>query len=215
MYERRRAREPASLHLVVGDRSSINYTLPMVVGPDGYNPLLEVHLDTVEISSSLNDIRLVTAESCRIHGEMPAPLKWDSERKWSFGVTLRQSVLYLLRDHINMITDLVRDWTSGPPHDYHRFVPMIYQLKFELHHFALNMYANDHNIIDKPLIRDENGMSPVVLFVLWIVTYKLCLCSPPYAQRHPLEHRGDSAFEQVQARYYLHSHYIRSTECIN
>ncbi|KAG9221064.1 hypothetical protein CCMSSC00406_0005497 [Pleurotus cornucopiae] len=158
MYERRRAREPASLHLVVGDRSSINYTLPMVVGPDGYNPLLEVHLDTVEISSSLNDIRLVTAESCRIHGEMPAPLKWDSERKWSFGVTLRQSVLYLLRDHINMITDLVRDWTSGPPHDYHRFVPMIYQLKFELHHFALNMYANDHNIIDKPLIRDENAL---------------------------------------------------------
>ncbi|KAF4598557.1 hypothetical protein EYR38_006961 [Pleurotus pulmonarius] len=158
IHERRRAREPASLHLVVGDRSSVNYTLPMVVGADGYNPLLEVHLDTVEISSSLNDIRLVTAESCRIHGEMPAPLKWDAERKWSFGVTLRQSVLYLLRDHINMITDLVRDWTSGPPHDYYRFVPMIYQLEFELHHFALNMYANDHNIIDKPLIRDENAL---------------------------------------------------------
>ncbi|KAJ8503140.1 hypothetical protein ONZ45_g11120 [Pleurotus djamor] len=156
--DRPRKREPAAIHLVVGDRSSINYTLPMVVGLEGYSPLLEIHLDTVEVTSSLNDIRLITSESCRIHGEMPSPLKWDAERKWSFGVTLRQPLIYLIRDHINMITDLVKDFTSGPPHDYYRFVPTIYELEFELHHYVLNLYVNDHNIIDKPLIKEENAL---------------------------------------------------------
>ena len=35
----------------------------MVVGPSGYESVLEVHLDTLTVTSSLNDIRLVTAES--------------------------------------------------------------------------------------------------------------------------------------------------------
>lgn len=56
-----------------------------------------------------------------------------------------------------MFTDLGKDWTSGPPADYQKFVPMIYRFKFEMHNYELNLYANDQNIIDKPLLRDENG----------------------------------------------------------
>lgn len=89
--------------------------------------------------------------------ELPSPLKWNSQRTWLFAVSLRQPVLYLLRDHVNMLTDLSRDWTSGPPSDYQRFIPMIYIFELDLHHFEINLYANDHNIIDKPLVRDENG----------------------------------------------------------
>jgi hypothetical protein len=55
-----------------------------------------------------------------------------------------------------MFIDLGKDWAAGPPADYQRFTPTVYALEFEMHHFELNMYANDHNIIDKPLIRDEN-----------------------------------------------------------
>jgi len=56
-----------------------------------------------------------------------------------------------------MFTDLAKDWTAGPPSDYYHFIPMLYAVELEMHHFELNMYANDHNIIDKPLIQDENG----------------------------------------------------------
>ena len=63
---RPRKREAVAVNVVVGDRSSINYVMPMVVGPSGYESTLEVHLDTVAITSSLNDIRLVSAESCRV-----------------------------------------------------------------------------------------------------------------------------------------------------
>lgn len=61
-----RIREHASLHVAAGDSSSINFLIPMVIGPDGYESRLEVHLDTIEVTSSLNDIKVITAESCRV-----------------------------------------------------------------------------------------------------------------------------------------------------
>jgi hypothetical protein len=49
-----------------------------------------------------------------------------------------------------MFTDLGKD-------HYYRFVPMIYLFEFDMHHYELNLYANDQNIIDKPLMKEENG----------------------------------------------------------
>lgn len=88
---------------------------------------------------------------------MPAPLKWNGLRQWSFAISLRQPCLYLLRDHINMFADLGKDWSTGPPSDYNTFTPMIYMVDLDLHHYNINLYVNDHNIIDKPSIKEENG----------------------------------------------------------
>ncbi|KAG6832605.1 hypothetical protein H0H92_014441 [Tricholoma furcatifolium] len=156
--QKSRVREATSIQVTVGDSSSISYTLPMVASSSGYRPVLEVHLDTVVITSSLNDMQMVTSESCRIHCEMPTPLRWNQEREWITTLAFRQPVLYLIRDHINMFIDLGKDWTTGPPSDYQRFIPMIYTFEMTLHHYALNLYVNDHNIIDKPLIHDENAL---------------------------------------------------------
>ncbi|KAG8213869.1 hypothetical protein J3R82DRAFT_10613 [Butyriboletus roseoflavus] len=162
-----RTREHASLHVAAGDSSSISFLIPMVIGPDGYESRLEVHLDTIEVTSSLNDIKVITAESCRVSTALPSPLKWNAERQWSFSVSLRQPVIFLLRDHINMITDLSRDWASSEPTELHHFVPTVYSLELHLHHFGLNLYANDQNIIDKPLINDENTMVNLRATRLW------------------------------------------------
>lgn len=66
MPQRPRKREAATINVAVGDRSSINYILPMVTSPKGYETTLEVHLDTMVVTSSLNDIRLITSESARV-----------------------------------------------------------------------------------------------------------------------------------------------------
>jgi hypothetical protein len=93
----------------------------------------------------------------QVRGELPSPLKWNGERQWTFAAALRQPVIYILRDHINMFVDLGKDWVSGSPVDFYRFIPMIYAFELDMYHFELNFYVNDQNIIDKPLIRDENG----------------------------------------------------------
>ncbi|GJE95456.1 hypothetical protein PsYK624_116400 [Phanerochaete sordida] len=155
---RPRRREPASIHVRAGDSSTISYMMPMIATAQGYEPTLHVHLDTLTITSSLNDIRVLTAESCVIRAELPSPLKWNDQRQWTFAISLRQPVFYLLRDHVNMFTDLAKDWTSGPPSHYERFVPMVYNIDIDVQNYEINTYVNDHNIIDKPLIREENAI---------------------------------------------------------
>lgn len=69
---RPKTRDPAYMHLRVGEGSSIRYFMPMVASVDGYDPVLEVHLDSIAATSSLNDIRLLEAESCRVRRSMPS-----------------------------------------------------------------------------------------------------------------------------------------------
>ncbi|RPD53525.1 hypothetical protein L227DRAFT_535889, partial [Lentinus tigrinus ALCF2SS1-6] len=156
--DRPRKREAASIHLRAGDSSTISYIVPMIASSRGYISMLEVHLDTVTVTSSLNDIRLLTAETCRIRSHLPTPLKWNGMRQWTFAISLRQPCFYLLRDHINMFTDLGKDWSSGPPSDYSLFTPMTYVIDLDMHNFTINLYVNDHNIIDKPLIKEDNAL---------------------------------------------------------
>ncbi|KAI0288543.1 hypothetical protein BC826DRAFT_1107677 [Russula brevipes] len=157
---RPRTREAAFLSVKAGDDSTIRYLMPMVADAQGYHPHLKVHLNGVTVSSSLNEIRLLTAKSCEISGEMPSPLKWDAVRQWIFTVSLKEPIFYLLRDHINMFTDLGKDWSSGPPSNYFTWVPMRYVVNLDFHDYEINTYVNDHNIIDKPLLREENGPPP-------------------------------------------------------
>lgn len=89
--------------------------------------------------------------------DLPAPLQWRAERQWTFAVFLRQPVLYILRDHVNMLTDLGKDWATGPPSDYFRWVPMVYDVQIDLRNYEINTYNNDLNIVDRPLLKDENG----------------------------------------------------------
>ncbi|KAH9985984.1 hypothetical protein BJV74DRAFT_946145 [Russula compacta] len=155
---RPRTREAASLSIKAGDDSTICYLMPVVADAQGYHPHLKVHLNNVTVSSSLNDIRLLATKSCEISGEMPSPLKWDAGRQWIFTVSLSQPIFYLLRDHINMLTDLGKDWNSGPPSNYSTWVPMRYIINLDLHDYEINTYVNDHNIIDKPHLGEENAL---------------------------------------------------------
>lgn len=56
-----------------------------------------------------------------------------------------------------MFTDLSKDWASGPPGHPEHFIPMLYKVEIDMYNYEINTYVNDHNIIDKPLIREENG----------------------------------------------------------
>ncbi|KAI5121559.1 hypothetical protein M0805_000740 [Coniferiporia weirii] len=149
-------REAASMQLRVGDKSSVKYLVPMIATTQGYTAELELFMNNISITSSLNDIRLLEADSCSISSYLPSPLSWDSERSWDFDVELNRPILYLIRDHINMLADLGKDWSSGPPSDFNTFVPITYSLGLTFYEYELNLYANDHNIIDRPLEKKEN-----------------------------------------------------------
>ncbi|KAL5507471.1 CSF1 [Sanghuangporus vaninii] len=157
----RKQREAASIQVRLGEKSTIKYIVPMIATTQGYTAELNIEMDSISVISSLNDIRLLQAESCSVSSLLPSPLEWDAERRWDFDISLDHPTLYIIRDHINLLTDLGKDWASGPPSDFNTYVPITYSLKLILNDFELNLYANDHNIIDRPLDEKDN-----VLFTL-------------------------------------------------
>lgn len=88
---------------------------------------------------------------------MPAPLQWDAPRRWNFDISFGTPTVYLLRDHVTLITDLIGDWTTGPPSDFDTFIPMTYGFKFSLKDYRINLYLNDHNVVDHPLSDGRNS----------------------------------------------------------
>jgi hypothetical protein len=101
---------------------------------------------------------------------MPSPLQWNAERQWTIDTAFTRPIIHLLRDHVTLITDLVKDWTSGPPSDFALFVPTTYVLKMGIKDFEVYLYVNDHNVIDFPLSHEHNG--ELLLFIIFAWTPK-------------------------------------------
>lgn len=148
----------------------------MVASREGFTAILEVDLRKITASSSVNQFEFLRADRCTIRSIMPTPHKWNAERSWDVQVKLVKPSIKLLRDHINLFTDITKDWTSTPPlpdsaeeakqmeaEGYNRFVPITYVLGVTLENYRLDLYANDHNIIDWPLSHVDNCELSLVL----------------------------------------------------
>lgn len=135
----------------------MTYLLPMVATMAGYDTLLELHLDEVGLSSSVNYAPFLQAPACRIHCGLPSPLVWDEKRVWTVTTRISKPDISLLRDHVTLLSDIAKDWTSGPPGDYDHFVPFLYELHVEVVDYVLQLYLNDHNIINNPTTPEDNG----------------------------------------------------------
>ncbi|KAG9008371.1 hypothetical protein FRB90_008947, partial [Tulasnella sp. 427] len=146
------------LDIGISQGSTLSYTMGMAANHKGYSNQLEIHLQQPQLSSSVNGASFWTNQACRVLCDMPSPLQWDAHRQWTFDLTFQSPVIYLLRDHTTLITDLIQDWISGPPSDFNTFVPTDYVLKFGLKNYRLNMYMNDHNVIDHPLSDNRNSL---------------------------------------------------------
>jgi hypothetical protein len=95
----------------------------------------------------------------QLTAKMPTPLQWDARRDWQFNISMSRPVITLLRDHITLISDLAKDWNSGPQGDFLHFTPYDYQFQVTLMHYNVRLYVNDYNVVDHPNSTTENGMS--------------------------------------------------------
>ena len=143
-------RPPAWLDVTVSQDTCITYTLDMVASASGYGNKLRLDLRSPEMSTSVNHGVLWRSQSQTISCDLPTPLEWNSKRDWRFDICSNELELFMLRDHMFLLTDLINDWTSGPPGDFHTFVPFLYSIHLQFPNFRLYMNANDSNIINNP-----------------------------------------------------------------
>jgi hypothetical protein len=144
------------LSLSVASDSTINYTMDMVASSAGFRNELSLDLRESKLSSSINHGLLWQCPRQQVTCDLSNPLSWNSLRTWRFTVESQKLQLFLLRDHIFLLTDLVSDWASGPPSDYHTFVPFIYNLDLNFKDIEVYINVNDRNIISNPSDLEDN-----------------------------------------------------------
>lgn len=145
------------LDVKIAANATISYSMDMVAGPQGFSSSLDLDFPKTEISSSINHETLWRSGKQRICCDLSTPLKWNSLRQWRFDITTDDLELFILRDHIFLLTDLVNDWSSGPPAEYLTFTPFKYFLDLHFRNLDLYLNVNDGNIINKPTDLEDNA----------------------------------------------------------
>ncbi|EAU38083.1 conserved hypothetical protein [Aspergillus terreus NIH2624] len=146
------------LSLRVAGDSSISYSMDMVASASGFGSQLDIDLRESRMSSSVNHALLWQCPRQIINCDLSVPLSWNSLRTWIFDIESHDMELFLLRDHIFLLTDLVSDWASGPAPDYYTFVPFHYKLNLSFLDLSLFVNVNDQNIISNPSDLDDNRL---------------------------------------------------------
>ncbi|KAH8723644.1 hypothetical protein GQ44DRAFT_619877 [Phaeosphaeriaceae sp. PMI808] len=147
----------AWIDVKVAGNSSINYIMDMYASTRGFRNKLDVDIASTEISSSVNHGLLWRSGSVTLDCDLSAPVAWNTLRTWVFNVKCRDLELFLLRDHLFLVTDLVADWGTGPPPNYFLFVPFQYLLNVDLTNFKLYLNTNDSNIVNNPADLEDNN----------------------------------------------------------
>jgi hypothetical protein len=145
--------------LKAGVGSSVKIIVPTMLSSTGYTTTLDVNLVDVNVQTSVNYASLLTCKKLKLHVDMDSPLIWNSHRTWNFNLTISQPVIYLLRDHIFLLQDLVKDWTAENTTDLSHCIPITYNIQLKLNNVMLYLCVNQDNIINNPNVIDDNGKS--------------------------------------------------------
>ncbi|KIW08946.1 uncharacterized protein PV09_00860 [Verruconis gallopava] len=146
----------AWLDLTVKANTTVNYTADMLARPSGYKAKVHVEVSGLEIQTSVNHGLLWRSGCTRIDADLSVPLGWNALREWTFNITNDDLELFILRDHLFLMIDIISDWSSGPLAEYYTFIPYKYLLNICFRNFRLYLNTNTSNIIDEPADFDKN-----------------------------------------------------------
>ncbi|MCV5132738.1 hypothetical protein OFL98_29050, partial [Escherichia coli] len=84
--------------------------------------------------------------------DLSTPLGWNALREWRFKIISSDLDLFILRDHVFLLTDLVGDWASGPPPEYLVFTPFKYHVELHMQNLRLFLNLNDGYKVNNPTL---------------------------------------------------------------
>ncbi|KAF2154159.1 hypothetical protein K461DRAFT_254355 [Myriangium duriaei CBS 260.36] len=145
------------MDITVSQDTIVTYNMDMYARSDGFRNALSVHMKKPRISSSVNHDILWESGDITVSGDLSNPLAWNTLRTWKFKISCDDLDLYILRDHMFLLTDVISDWTSGAVPNFYTFVPYRYELEADFNNFDLILSANDANLINRPTDLDDNN----------------------------------------------------------
>lgn len=154
--EHNETRPPGWLDIKMATESTLTYNMALVAAETGWLAALSLDMRSPEVSSSVNGKTLWKAQHQTLVCDLSSPLKWCEDTHWVFNNVSTGMEVFLLREHIILLTDLVADWTSGPPGEYETFTPMVYELNLIIKDSEFFFNVNDQNIINNASSLEDN-----------------------------------------------------------
>ena len=145
------------LYLTIAANTSCTYAMDMLASAHGFGNKLEVDVPGFHLTTSVNHGVFMRCKSLAMNCDLSNPLVWNGLRTWLFTVTCHDLEAFFLRDHAFLLTDLINDWTYGPPNDFMTFIPFLYKFDLDLHDVKIHLNVNDANIIDVPASLVDNA----------------------------------------------------------
>jgi len=175
------------LDIKVGANSTVKYEMDMIADSSGFSNTLELDLPGIEITTSVNHGLLLRSVKNSIICDLSNPLQWNGHHVWKFDIKANDLELFILREHVFLLIDLVDDWASGPLPEFLTFSPFKYLVNLHLGDFKLYLNINDANIINNPSDFDDNTF--IIIFGS-LLDANICI---PLDKYRP--HRTDISFK--------------------
>lgn len=151
------ARPFAWIDVKIAKDTTVSYEMDMVANKHGFRSLLDVDVRGTEIETSVNHGLFWRTGTVSVSADLSVPLRWNGLRSWPFKIEGHDFDIFILRDHLFLIIDLVNDWSAGPPPDFYTFTPFKYTLDLNFYNVKLFLNTNDANIINEPSSLDDNN----------------------------------------------------------
>lgn len=127
-----------------------------VASKSGYNNRFDLKLQGCEVRSSVNHDILLRCQRHSVCSDIGYPLSWNGLAAWSFVNTSSNLEMFLLREHITLISDMFSDFGMGPTTPYELFRPFTYEFIWKVLDYKLYFNINDANIVNNPLDFNDN-----------------------------------------------------------
>jgi len=144
------------LSVTAGPDSTVRYDMDMAARHSGYHNNLTLELKNTRATSSVNHALLWRCPLQKVCCDLSNPLGWNKSHRWSFSIHSDSMEMFMLRDHMFLLTDLISDFVAGQKPEYMTFVPFHYSIDVRFSDLRLYLNANDFNIIDTPVELEDN-----------------------------------------------------------
>ncbi|OZJ04030.1 hypothetical protein BZG36_03772, partial [Bifiguratus adelaidae] len=146
------------MDLKFGVESFVSVKVPTIANVDGYTIVVVASLQKPSLISSVNYAPMLVGEHVHLEVDMHNPLQWNQARVWRIDMNFGNTTLQLLRDHITLIQDLIRDWNSTSERGSAvKFIPITYSISINIALLRLFLYVNEQNIINNPTDIEDNA----------------------------------------------------------
>lgn len=136
--------------------STISFIGSLVSDSDGWRNEVLFNLERAQLRSSVNHGLLFEADNHILKAAIKNPLKWNGCQQWDMANYSRDVKTFFLREHITLLSDVLTDFSEGPPIPYNLFTPYYIDITWEILEYGIFLNVNDLNIINNPSDFDDN-----------------------------------------------------------